>query len=124
MFGCGTVFKLTPAAGGGWSESVLYTFTGAADGANPRSLVGDSGGTLYGATTSSGQYNHGTLFALSPGGQFKILHSFTGGADGATPQVGLVIERPKTIVVGATAGGGDPKCSSSSGCGVVFAYAP
>ena len=119
-FGCGTVFKLTRAASG-WTESVLYNFTGASDGANPRSLVGDSQGNLYGGTTSGGQYSNGTLFALSPTGQFKILHSFTGGPDGARPQVGMVIERPQPIIVGATGGGGNPSCSP--GCGVVFAYA-
>src|SRR5271167_4269337 len=34
----GTVFKLTPGSGGGWTESVLYSFCGqsnCADGANP-----------------------------------------------------------------------------------------
>lgn len=122
-FGCGIIFKLTPAPSGGWTESVLYTFTGAADGANPRSLVADSRGNLYGAATSGGRNNHGTLFSLSAGGHFAVLHSFTGGPDGATPQVGLVVDRPQTIVVGATAGGGAPNCGSI-GCGVVFAYAP
>lgn len=121
-FGCGTVFKLTPAQGGGWSESVLYTFTGASDGANPGTLVGDSQGNLYGGTTSGGQYSNGTLFALSAGGEFKILHSFIGGPDGARPQVGMVIERPQPIIVGATSGGGNPSCPP--GCGVLFAYAP
>jgi uncharacterized repeat protein (TIGR03803 family) len=28
----GTVFKLTPSAGGMWTETILYGFTGAADG--------------------------------------------------------------------------------------------
>ncbi len=122
-FGCGTVFKLTRTASG-WTESVLYSFTGASDGANPRSLVNDSQGNLYGAATSGGQHSNGTLFALSPSGQFRVLHSFTGGADGATPQVGLVIEQPQPVVIGAAGGGGDPHCNNSIGCGVVFAYAP
>lgn len=34
-YGCGVVFKLTPNPGGGWTESLLYSFTGGADGANP-----------------------------------------------------------------------------------------
>lgn len=30
--GAGVVFELSPAVGGGWTESVLYAFTGGADG--------------------------------------------------------------------------------------------
>src|ERR1700722_3629990 len=30
--GCGTVFELSPDAHGGWTETVLYRFTGGADG--------------------------------------------------------------------------------------------
>src|SRR5262249_11921237 len=32
--GCGTVFKLTPTANG-WTETVIYRFTGGSDGAQP-----------------------------------------------------------------------------------------
>ncbi len=121
-FGCGTVFKLTRTSTG-WTESVLYSFTGGNDGANPRSVVMDSAGNLYVGTTSSGQYSHGTLFALSPSGQSTVLHQFTGKDDGATPQVGMVIEQPQRAIIGAASNGGIPTCGSL-GCGVVFAYAP
>ena len=33
--GCGTVFELSPRAGGKWKETVLYSFTGGSDGKNP-----------------------------------------------------------------------------------------
>src|SRR5215468_7698755 len=33
-YGYGTVFQLTPS-GGGWTETVIYSFTGGSDGANP-----------------------------------------------------------------------------------------
>jgi hypothetical protein len=33
--GCGNVFELSPNGSGGWTESMLYTFTGGSDGANP-----------------------------------------------------------------------------------------
>ena len=121
-FGCGTVFKLARTSTG-WTESVLYSFTGGNDGANPRSVVMDSAGNLYVGTTSSGQYSHGTLFALSPSGQSTVLHQFTGKDDGATPQVGMVIEQPQRAIIGAASNGGMPGCGSL-GCGVVFAYAP
>jgi hypothetical protein len=32
FYRCGIVFQLTPVAGGGWTETVLYKFTGGADG--------------------------------------------------------------------------------------------
>src|SRR5512143_4053969 len=34
QIGCGTIWELSPATGGGWTETVLHSFTGA-DGANP-----------------------------------------------------------------------------------------
>ena len=34
-YGGGTVFELTPAAGGGWTEKVLYSFSNGTDGADP-----------------------------------------------------------------------------------------
>src|SRR5450755_1130869 len=36
--GCGVVFELSPPAilGGDWTETILYTFTGGSDGANPK----------------------------------------------------------------------------------------
>ena len=47
--GCGTVFELTAKTGGGWTEKVLYTFTGGSDGWAPESaLIFDSNGNLYG----------------------------------------------------------------------------
>ena len=49
-YGNGTVFELSPSAGG-WTESFIYSFTGGADGANPYGgLIFDSSGNLYGAT--------------------------------------------------------------------------
>ncbi len=50
-FGCGVVFKLDRAG----KETVLYSFTGYADGANPyNGLVGDEEGNLYGTTGYGG----------------------------------------------------------------------
>ncbi|HYU13540.1 MAG TPA: choice-of-anchor tandem repeat GloVer-containing protein, partial [Stellaceae bacterium] len=52
--GVGTVFKLTPPAapGGGWTETVLYSFTGTGgDGEHPYAgLISDAPGALYGTT--------------------------------------------------------------------------
>src|ERR1700730_2326254 len=83
--GCGVVFELKPSRGGGWTESVIYSFQGA-DGAAPAAgLVFDQGGNLYGTTLSGGQYHDGTVFQLTPfGGAWTetVLHTFD-NKDGA-----------------------------------------
>ena len=50
--GSGTVYELSPAVGGGWTETVLYKFgSRTKDGANPYSgVVFDAAGNLYGTT--------------------------------------------------------------------------
>ena len=67
--GCGTVFKFDKTG----HETVLYSFTNGADGANPiASLVLDSTGNLYGSTTYGG-YTKGTLcFPVGCGTVFKL----------------------------------------------------
>jgi uncharacterized repeat protein (TIGR03803 family) len=67
--GYGVVFKLTNSAGT-WTESVLYSFANAPDGANPgNGLIMDSVGNLYGMTFAGGTGNgNGCVFELSPSG--------------------------------------------------------
>jgi len=63
----GTVFRLAPPASGQtrWSSTVLKSFV-SANGANPRSLIADTAGNLYGTTLAGGRYAEGTVFRLSP----------------------------------------------------------
>ena len=64
--GDGTVFKLTPASRGKWTESVVYRFKNNPDGANPYyGLVLDKAGNLYG-TTAIGGVSAGVVFELTP----------------------------------------------------------
>ena len=44
--GNGTLFELTPAGGGIWNLTTLYTFTGGVDGASPKDLITDAAGNF------------------------------------------------------------------------------
>ncbi|MGH9205494.1 MAG: choice-of-anchor tandem repeat GloVer-containing protein, partial [Acidimicrobiales bacterium] len=126
--GNGVVFKLTP----GGTYTVLHTFTGGSDGANPAGdLIADSSGNLYGTTRGGGAsgsgcggFGCGTVFKLSPGGTLTVLYSFTGGSDGEGP-VGNLIADSKGNLYGTTLLGGGPGCGQFGlGCGVVFKLSP
>jgi uncharacterized repeat protein (TIGR03803 family) len=84
----GVVFKLD----GNNNETVLYTFTGGADGRSPfAGLIRDSTGNLYGTTQQGGASGFGTVFKLAPNKHLTVLHPFKGGStDGAFPSAGLI----------------------------------
>src|SRR5258708_16941105 len=95
--GSGTVFELSPNGSGGWNETVLYSFTGGADGSVPyfSYVLFDSEGNLYGTTYWGGSYGYGAVFELSPEGtswRETVLYSFTGGPDDANPMNGLIMD--------------------------------
>ncbi len=101
-FGCGVVFKLDPIG----TDTVLYTFTGQADGGSPvAALIRDADGNLYGTTENAGTYGWGVVFKLDPTGKETILHEFTGAADGATPRGGLISDAAGNLY-GTTLQGG------------------
>lgn len=117
--GCGTVFELSPS-GGGYVETVLYSFGGFTDGASPAAgLILGSAGKLYG-TTKSGGKGHGTVFVLIPatsGYTEQVLYRFPGGAGGASPLAGLTFDSSNNLW-GTTSAGGTGTCAH--GCGTVF----
>jgi uncharacterized repeat protein (TIGR03803 family) len=108
----GTVFELSPGSGGTWTEKVLYSFTGGADGGDPfgSGLVFDGSGNLYGTTSFGGLYGFGAVFELvaGSGGTWteKVLHSFTGGTDGASPFGSTLILDGAGNLYGVTVQGG------------------
>jgi len=84
--GFGTVFELTPSG----AFTVLYSFTGGADGASPwGGLMQARDGNLYGTTTSGGTYGYGTVFQIAPGGWFNTLVQFE-GYNGASPGAAMI----------------------------------
>lgn len=109
--GCGVVYELAPGKKRTWTYSVLHTFTGIPgqyqcevyDGRNPGrvTLVLDSTGNIYGATTTGGYgcSNFGTIFELSPQGggnwNYSVIYAF--GVNGAgypfaTPNSGVILD--------------------------------
>jgi len=118
QIGCGIIYEMTEAG----TETILYPFTGEADGNWPGgALVRDSEGNLYG-TSQGGTSQWGTVFKLDPAGNFTVLHSFTGGAEGGDPWAGVVRDAAGNLY-GTTLGGGGTACAPN-GCGTVFALEP
>jgi uncharacterized repeat protein (TIGR03803 family) len=60
--GWGAVYKLDKTG----QETVLYSFTGRADGSGPSGVIRDSAGNLYGTTSSGGRRNSGVVFEVKP----------------------------------------------------------
>ena len=102
--GYGVVYELMPS--GGWTEKVLYTFNGGADGAHPQAGVTmDDVGKLYGTTVRGGHDSFlctlfeapgcGVVFQLArlgDGWTENVLYTFQGGIDGGQPNAGLILD--------------------------------
>jgi uncharacterized repeat protein (TIGR03803 family) len=117
--GNGVLFKLDASSK---ETTVLYSFTGGADGGNPiAGLIQDSAGNLYGTTSSGGvapvPAGYGVVFKLDPAGALTVLHTFTGGADGAYPGAGLTLDSDGNLYGTAEQGGIG---QGALGYGVVF----
>ena len=100
----GTIFKLTNKG----RFSVLHTFKGILQGANPAAgLILDSSGNFYGTTTEGGNLDDdGTIFELNPTtGSYTVLHAFASGNQGNYPYTGLIADSSGNLY-GATESGG------------------
>ncbi len=129
----GTVFVLSSSTGG-WSESFLYSFTGA-NGANPWGAVTlDGSGNAFGTTKFGGSTctitaaGCGVVFEVQPstGGGYTggVIYSFAGGSDGALPVDGLTLSvdlSGYSYLFGTASEGGDTgKGCPKTGCGTGF----
>ena len=87
----GTVFQITPSG----ELTILYSFAGGDDGANPLAgLVMDEAGNLYGTTSLGGIENYGTIFKLAPDGTESVLHSFwVYTFDGRSPAASMMRDK-------------------------------
>jgi uncharacterized repeat protein (TIGR03803 family) len=98
----GAVFKLDTNG----NLTVLHSFLGGTDGANPYAgVIRDAAGNLYGTTYRGGSFDQGTVFKIDAAGNETLLYTFTGGADGANPVGGLFEDKAGNLY-GTTFGGG------------------
>ncbi len=129
-FGCGTVFKITPAG----KLTMLYSFcaqTGCTDGAVPHAALALApNGDFYGTTTERGASNNcnggcGTVFKITSAGNLTTLYNFcvqTGCPDGFFPTDKLVLGTDGSFYGTTQAGGTSANCNG--GCGTVFRITP
>ena len=120
----GTIFQVAPPkhSGGTWTYSVIYAFTGGADGdlLNVSAPLVAVHGALYGVASGGekacGQAGCGSVFRLKSAGDVwreETLYAFTGGADGGEPN----------WITGPDSSGGF-YVSTSMGNGAVVRVAP
>ena len=105
--GLGTVFKIDTSG----TETVLHSFTGSPDGAQPYAgLVMDNSGNLYGTTENGGASGFGTVFKVDNDGTETVLHSFAGGSsDGADPTARVILDATGNLFGTTFAGGSSDK---------------
>ena len=126
----GTVFKLSPNSGGGWTEKVIYMYGFGGVGYFPAAdLVMDVGGNLYGTSPDGGkkcnaETNCGVVFQLTPhaDGSWteKTLHEFSAPPpDGAIANSSLVLDAAGDVY-GTTLYGGNTNSFSGRGCYISF----
>lgn len=106
--GCGTVFELSPASGGGWTESVLQSFIGSGGCAPVAGVILDKAGNLYGTTLGGGANSSGTVFELTDTAGVwteTVLHSFGDASDGQNSYAALAMDKAGNLY-GTTLYGG------------------
>jgi uncharacterized repeat protein (TIGR03803 family) len=116
----GAVYELTHTAGG-WTESVLYSFTGQGDGSDPvGGLVIGAANHLYG-TTENGDVEDGCVYELTNSGSgwtentlFNFYHSVAGA-----PEAGMTMDRSGNLY-GTTVNAGTVFELAPSGGGWTF----
>jgi uncharacterized repeat protein (TIGR03803 family) len=116
----GTVFELVPS-GSGWTEKILYSFTGATDGGFPvAGLISDQAGNLYGATSLGGSGGGGTVFELTPSGsnwEFHVLYGLPGPGGQTGPFANVALDHTGNIY-------GTTYADGANRLGSVFKLAP
>lgn len=118
------------------STALVYTFVcngsvrlggRCPEGGRPDTLIQGSDRNFYGTAQVSSEgtatFNGGSVFSLSPSGDFRLLHTFAPGSKntypgGSTP--GDLIEGPDGKLYGTTLLGGQDGCDGICGYGVLY----
>jgi uncharacterized repeat protein (TIGR03803 family) len=110
----GTVFELTTAANGDWTEKVLHSFhTDDTDGNNPQgSLILGAAGNLYGTTKSGGIHeNGGAVFEIASTAAAPRFSPAAGAYLAA--QTATITDGTPTAAIYYTTNGDTPTASST-----------
>ena len=116
----GTIFEITSSD----TYILLHTFVGTDGSGAYSNMTLGSDGNLYGTTIYGGNLSLcgglgcGTVFKITPKGNFTQLYVFQGGSDGSNP-IGRLIQGSNGNFYGTTAYGGNYNITSSGG-GTVF----
>jgi uncharacterized repeat protein (TIGR03803 family) len=116
--GTGTVYRLSPKSGGGWTEKVIYNFSATgADGTAPSAgMTIAADGTMYSTTPDGGAFGAGAVFSLkktSKGWKQTVIQSLNGSSNGGFPYEGLMMDTAGNLYGAAPTGG-------ASGQGVIY----
>ncbi len=121
-YNSGVVYRFAPNGHGGWTQTVLHSFKGVAQGNSPVALVLGADGNLYGTTQYGGSGSClggcGVVFQLAPntqGGWTESVIYNVQSSDGGNPAGGLAFDSAGNLY-GATEG--------NSGTGIVFELTP
>ena len=120
VYGCGTVFKITPQG----AFTSLHSFDVTDGDSITAPLMQAADGNFYGVAQADGPLLYGTVFRITPKGKLTTIYSFGAQpnfADGANPWARLV-QAANGHLYGVTLNGG-ANCqnpSAPSFCGTVF----
>ena len=120
--GAGTVYQLSPASDGSWTEHNVVDFPSSCSPAcvPEAGITIDSSGNIFGTAVATG--TSGVAHEVSPNGDgtwsLSILHAFGSGDDGAAPGSGALLDVSGNLY-GTTIEGGGAK-----GRGVVYEITP
>ena len=121
----GSVFSVTPTG----TLTIVHALNGSTDGSNPYTgLALATDGNFYGTAYNGGGFDGGTLFQVTPTGDFSVLYNFGAEGEGfyqindnpeATP-----FQNTNGLLYGDTFyGGGGGGCNGESGCGMFYSWA-
>lgn len=142
-FWCGSVFQLTPAEGGTWAKTIIFSFNGTDEGLPSWDWEGGPGarpvfganGALYGTTENGGEndpsanFLGGTVWELMPpsaaGGAWTetVLYSFQDNPQDPNSPYGGLLVTSTGLVIGTTFTNDYPPCCLFEG-GTAFELVP